>query len=279
MGAVRLARVLTGDIVRSLGRWALRGVRRDAGRVAAEYDQGHWRRVLDQRAWEAGGDLRAYLCGADRRPRLALVEGRAVECASDVYYSHRIDGLQRLIAREAGDDPDVVELGCGYGHNLFSLALDPRWRGLAGLDISENGLQAARAIAGHFGVADRIRFDLVDLTRADHPGFARIAGRTVFTFFCLEQVPHAVESVLRNILRARPRRVIHVEPTTERTSPWRLRDLANRVYVRSKDYQCRLFGAAERMARAGEIRVLTDGRADFAPTLHNDGFVLAWEPA
>jgi hypothetical protein len=52
----------------------------------------------------------------------------------------------------------------------------------------------------------------------------------------------------------------------------------NYLYVKSVDYQTRLFGVVERLAREKRVRVLSDRRLDFAPSIHNDGFVLSWEP-
>ncbi len=97
-------------------------------------------------------------------------------------------------------------------HNLFSLSLDPHWSKLRGFDIAPNGIEAGRQIAGHFKLDDRVSFDRIDLTDAGDPHFSQLAGGTVFTYFCIEQIPYAVESVIENIIRARPARVINIEP-------------------------------------------------------------------
>jgi hypothetical protein len=44
------------------------------------------------------------------------------------------------------------------------------------------------------------------------------------------------------------------------------------------DYQNRLFGLLRMLDRKGDLRLLHVGRAPFAPTLQNDGFVATWEP-
>jgi SAM-dependent methyltransferase len=278
VGTIRLASAIAADLARSTARLAARRVRRHGEVVASEYDRGHWKNMLDSRRWASAAGLEDFLVGADARERLVKLDGEVVQIATREYYRRRIALFQSLIRQEAGETDEMLELGCGYGYNLFSLSLDARWKRLSGVDISRNALEAGGAIARHFGLESRIAFHPLDITDPAHPGFRHIENRTVFTFFCIEQVPYAVEKVIENLLAHRPRRVIHVEPTTERLALWRPLDLLNYVYVKSVDYQTRLFTVVEALARRGRVRVLTDGRCGFAPTIHNEGFVLTWEP-
>lgn len=273
---VGLVPLYVRDLARSAARMLLRQVRtRD--RVAAEYHEGHWRRVLEQQPWLEAPDLSAFLAGTDRATRVAKVAGRVVRIPTDAYYRLRLHALSDAMSRHAGDD-ELVELGCGFGYNLFSLALSRRWRQLRGFDVSEHGTEAGSAIAAHFGLADRVSFGLIDLTDTEHPNYAAVRDKTLFTYCCIEQLPGAVESVLATLLKHRPRRVIHIEPTTELLSPWRPLDLLNYAYVKSVDYQTSLFTTLERLESRGSIRILARERMPWAPTIHNDTFLVAWEP-
>ena len=186
--------------------------------------------------------------------------------------------MSELIARHAGEATSLLELGSGYGANLFSLSLDPHWSKLRGFDIAPNGIEAGRQIASHFKLDDRVSFDRIDLTDAGDPHFSELAGGTVFTYFCIEQIPYAVEAVIENIIRARPARVINIEPGVDMLKLSRPRDFTSRVYIRSMDYQTRLFKLLDTLDAQGRIRVLARERMAFAPTLHNDGLLYAWEP-
>jgi hypothetical protein len=279
--ATSIATLYLQDLARSSARMLFRRLRtRD--QVTAEYDAGTWHQRLHDRAWLRAADLSAFLVGNDRNLRIAKVGGRIVEIRTDEYYRLRLRALADLIAERApadDEDDEIVELGCGAGYNLFSLAAAGRFGRFAGFDISENAIAAATATAAHFGLTDRFRFGLIDLTKANHPGFNEIAGKTVFTYFAIEQVPRAVEDVLENIRRQRPRRVIHMEPSTELLKPWKPLDLLNYVYVKSMDYQTRLFTAVEELAAAGQARIVARRRLPWAPTIHNDGVMVTWEPA
>jgi hypothetical protein len=275
---LELSRAYTADLLRSLRRLAFKNVRRTHDVVDSEYNSGEWDRVLNQRAWLGGRGLEAFLIGQNSAPRLAKVDDRIVRIATSDYYRYRIGALSELIKRHSGAASSLVELGAGYGYNLFSLSLDPHWSRLRGYDIAPNGIEAGRQIASHFQLDSRVSFDRIDLTDARDPHFSELAGSTVFTYFCIEQIPHAVEEVIENIMRARPARVINIEPGVDMLDLSQPRDFASRVYIRSMDYQTRLFKLLDTLDGQGRVRVLARERMRFAPTLHNDGLLYVWEP-
>jgi hypothetical protein len=278
VSSTKLAGYWLQDLLRSTGRLLTRRVRRTRDRVDSEYNAGLWHRVLTQRAWLNAPSLAEFLAGSDSTLRRAKVAGRVVEIATRDYYKLRLTTLADVIAAQAGAVDELVEIGCGFGYNLFSLTLANRWQRFLGFDISENGIAAARAIAERFNLAERMTFGLLDLTQPDHPNFREIAGKTVFTCFCIEQIPYDVERVIQNIAANHPSRVIHIEPTTELLEPWRPMDLLNYAYVKSVDYQTHLFTAIAQMASRGEVRIVAQQRLGWAPTIHNDGFMIVWEP-
>jgi len=273
-----LARAYVTDIVRSLGRIVLRNRRRTSDVVDSEYNSGTWGKVLQERSWLRAPTLEHFLVGDEAATRLAKVDGRIVRLSSRDYYRYRIGALSDLITRHAGSADTLLELGAGFGYNLFTLSLDPRWRRLRGLDISPNGIEAGRQIANRFALFDRVTFGGIDLTDPADPAFADLSGATIFTYFCLEQIPHLVESVIDNIVRARPARVVNIEPAVHMLRLTEPRDFASRLYIESMDYQTRLFKTLDMLDNKGGIRVLARERMEFAPTLHNDGLLYVWEP-
>ena len=89
------------------------------------------------------------------------------------------------------------------------------------------------------------------MTDAGDPNLAAIAGEVVFTYFCIEQIPYDVRKVVENIIAAKPKRVINIEPTTELLDLTHPRDLVSLVYIRSVDYQTQLFYDARRTGTPG----------------------------
>jgi hypothetical protein len=266
------------DIARSVSRLIRRRIERTRDKVDAEYNLLHWQNILSSKAWTRAADLAAFLAPPNAKESLKKVDNQILRISFGKYYRYRIGALGDLLARHCGDTARLVELGTGYGYNLFALHLThPDWT-FKGFDISPNGIAAGREIADHFGLSDKVSFGHIDLTDAADPTLAEIAGETVFTYFCIEQIPYDVRKVVENIIAARPKRVINIEPTTELLDLTRPRDLVSLVYIRSVDYQTQLFTTLDELERQGRIRILARERMPFAPNINNDGFLYCWEP-
>jgi hypothetical protein len=266
------------DVAKSIYRLILRRIERTQDKVNSEYNLSNWQKVLSTKAWINARNLPDFLAPPDSIQRLRKVDNQILRIAGQRYYQYRIGALGDLIARHCGNAKQIVELGAGYGYNLFSLHLShPDWT-LKGFDIAPNGIAAGREIVRHFGLSDKITLDRIDLTNASDPNLAAITGEVVFTYFCIEQIPYDVRKVIENIIAAGPKRVINIEPTTELLDLTLPRDLVSLVYIRSVDYQTQLFSTLDELERKGRLRVIARERMPFAPSINNDGFLYCWEP-
>jgi hypothetical protein len=235
--------------------------------------------VLRERRWMQCRSLDQFVAPTDTSTRVAKVANRLVRISQADYYRYRRDMLRTTMAEWAGGEPQLVELGCGYGMNLFSLVGTGHWPHLTGFEISETALEAANLIRQHFRLEDRVEFHPLDLLAGRHPSFARIAGVTAFTYYCFEQLRHSTATALRNIVDAGVTRVIHIEPTPELWRWWKPADAVSRLYSWSQDYQDNLLATLRRFERDGTIRVLEVRRLYYAPGVRHDPTLICWEPA
>ena len=266
------------DVAKSVYHLILRRMERTQDKVNSEYNLLHWQKILSNKAWIKAKDLPEFLAPPDLNEHLRKVDNQILRISAQKYYQYRIGALGELIARHCGGAKGIVELGTGYGYNLFSLHHShPDWS-LKGFDISPNGITAGREIADRFGLSDRISLDRTDLTDASDPNLSAIAGEVVLTYFCIEQIPYDVRKVIDNIIAAKPKRVINIEPTTELLDLTHPRDLVSLFYIRSVDYQTHLFTVLNELEREGRIRIIARERMPFAPSINNDGFLYCWEP-
>jgi hypothetical protein len=109
------------------------------------------------------------------------------------------------------------------------------------------------------------------------PG-AELRGKTVFTYYCLEQLKRSIAQVIENIRRAGIRRAIHIEPTTELLDLRRPLDLANYLYIARSDYLDNLLRTLRDFEHRGHLRILAQRRLYYAPTYRHDGTLVVWEP-
>lgn len=268
----------TKSLAKSLGRLLVKRVRRDSTVVASEYDGGHWAKLLNEAPWQNFNKAKDYLAGVDSSALVCRIGNQYKKVTKQDYYRDRIYALSEFIAPYILDTRRVVELGCGTGYNLLSLATSDPELQLEGYDLSPNGIAAARQLFKHFDCSPGIVLDQIDLTLASHPNFPAIHNKAVFTFFCLEQIPYSIDKVVENILRQRPLRVVHVEPGVDLLRAGNPMDWPNWLYVRSVDYQTQLFRCIERLESAGQLKVIERRRLPFSPTIQNDGMCIIWEP-
>lgn len=166
------------DAVRSIGRLAMRRVKRTADIVDSEYNLLHWQRTLSEKNWTKAASIRDFLIPKNPALGLRKVDNQICRVAADDYYRYRAVALGELLARHTGGATEIVELGAGCGINLLSLHLNhPDWR-LRGFDIAPNGIAAGREIAAHYGLSDRISLDRIDLTDGNDPSYAAIRDQS-----------------------------------------------------------------------------------------------------
>ena len=100
-------------------------------------------------------------------------------------------GRDQLIAElglEAGGS--VLEMGCGTGRNLITVARAYPKAALYGFDISEEMLKTARAAVKRAGLADRIQLARGDATAFDPAAiFGRATFDRVYFSYTLSMIP------------------------------------------------------------------------------------------
>lgn len=250
---------------------------RSRRQVAADYDQGEWRDVLEDSRWERCASLKDYVLSTEKRSITALVEGRLSSVPVRDYYAYRTHKLVSTLQRFASSAESLVEIGSGAGRNLFAIAYGGHWPRLQGLELSPTGREVTRRVAERFGLGG-INTEYIDLLDPSSAGFAHLRGATVFSFYCLEQLPSHTREVLENLLKAGVKRVIHIEPTPELFARSSLKDLATISYIWRQDYQRTLVSTARELEHQGRVRILAVERLNFAPSCRNDPTLVVWEP-
>ena len=208
----------------------------------------------------------------------ALIDGRLSRITAREYYKYRAQKLEEILRAYCRSIEKLVEIGSGAGRNLFALALTGRWPQLHGVEISSTGREVARQVAVHYDIKN-VTTSHIDLLDTNSVGFGDLRGATVFSFYCLEQLPAHTRTVMLNLLSAGVSRVVHIEPTPELFSKTSLRDLATVTYIWRQNYQRSLVQTALALEKEGLIRILKIGRLNFAPTCRNDPTLVVWEPS
>ena len=92
----------------------------------------------------------------------------------------------------------------------------------------------------------------------------------------LEQLHRYMNKVVDNIIRAKPRRVIHIEPTREILG-WNLIDFNERIYSYAMDYPCTLISELVRQKEKGRIEIITKKKLGHTSNQRHYPALIVWE--
>ena len=219
-----------------------------------------------------------------------LFLGRRFTGLTDYIYHFPLCGLalHTEISRHIDEDTvNIVELGSGYGKNLFRLWLEggpPRAKYFA-FEFTANGRKCASYLASlESGI--KLETRAFDYYAPKIDGFDRNAKTFVFTSYSIEQIPTIGTAVFEELL-AMPglAKVVHVEPFGWQRPRGSIvdeveRELQGEVerFARASRFNTDLLAVCEglRAARRIEIEEL---KFDFlAGTPNLPASVIAWKP-
>lgn len=248
--------------------------KRDCQEVDRGYHRGSWAQDLAARRWERTETLARYTERVDVPGELrATIGNRLWRIPAPCYYAMRRANLVGIMRRFADTASCLVELGSGVGSIVFELVAGGLRKPILGLELSSNGREVARIVAAHYDVA-QVEFGRIDLLDPTSEGYRRLAGATVYTHHCLEQLPNDTDAVLRNLVAAGVRRAILIEPTFELLGWTSLRDWASRTYVLRQDYQRSIIRTARRLEAEGLLAIAHTERLDFVSGHRNAATLL-----
>ncbi|MFW5690957.1 MAG: hypothetical protein ACOCXZ_00535 [Chloroflexota bacterium] len=213
--------------------------------------------------------------GSQSNPILVSVKDAYFEMTAQHAYDTHIRVILEAVRNHQGDARTLVELGCGYGINLWKLqsmseqAADCAYIGgefAANAVKMGNKLLESHAIRLH-------RFDFYD--RETYRFLADVTGPvTIYTAHAIEQIPGA-QAIFDNLraYREHIQIVVHIEPLYDLHTEPTLTDLLRRRYSEINDYNRDLLALVE---AADDIEIITLEKDVFGYNPFNASSILAW---
>lgn len=239
--------------------------------------------------WMRGGRIAAILAGRSLPPRLSA---RCIDTITRVAITDLVAGYCNA------DTKRIVELGSGWGTNLFYLWLGgaPRSAAYVAMEYTEAGREATRLLAS---TEPELALEIrpFDYHRPDLSEF-RTGDRTVvFTSYSIEQITHLNDALFEELL-AIPGldRVVHVEPVSWQllaesaidplirslcyVVPPRLSlEIDVRRRSRSHGYNKDLISKLRNLERVGRIQIERIEKNYIGPNPINPATAIVWRPA
>lgn len=137
----------------------------------------------------------------------------------------------KSISRFIKNADQIVELGCGYGRNLFALRKNGFSNQLEGYDISQNAISLANNFNKQFDT--NITFDVLDFMNINT---LDLQGKTIFTYAALEQTKYILDKIIIDLINLKPKQIIHFE-TIPKLIKNNIDGFMTKLYRYNKDYQ------------------------------------------
>jgi hypothetical protein len=261
---------------------------RSAEWIDREYGREKWPAVLSRIDAElaAGETDLARVLSAVKRWESALTDDRDLSvvvagCALRLPRSFALHGglgliLEKLVALAAGAEA-IIELGSGWGFNLFHLWLNggPRAARYFALEYTEAGRQCTQRLAGLQRNLD-ITVMPFDYYSVNLDPLGRFSGRVfVFSCFSIDQIPQLPPEIFL-ALRTLANRVdgIHFEP-----AGWQMEGGclgSSQAYADKHDYNRNLWPLLKKLQDDGLLRIEACCPNLFGQNAENSAAMLSW---
>jgi len=216
---------------------------RNMQKVEEDYETGIYKKYVDAEMWS--GEYTSFgLIDPDRLNANKLRYYRSNEKIQKDSYKKILElgdiEFTEVFKRFIDKDDEIVELGCGYGKNLFELRMNGFKNIMTGYDISKNAIITAKKIneKSNFDI-DFDVMNMVDVSKYD------LKNKTIFTVGALEQTKYQLEEILKKLIDAKAKQIIHIECIPQ-LLPKNIFGLCVAINRRRKDYQTELLNILEK---------------------------------
>lgn len=177
-----------------------------------------------------------------------------------------------------GLDKTIVELGCGYGEILFSLAKQDKYKNIEfiGCELTKSGIELTRMIAERYGFA--VKTDFFDFEDESTVQDNIPKDALIYTAFSTVMIPELSQGLIERLIAYHPKAVIHLEPIYPQNNTDNLLSLMIKRYMQVNDYNTNLMKLLRKAEEKGMIKILvaTDPILGGNPLL--PASLIIWQP-
>lgn len=250
---------------------------RNQQKIEEEYDQGLYKKYVDAEIWSKNKNEISIL-GLTEPKRFEQNKMSFFRYDNVILKDHYVKiwdlwekEFVEIFTRFVDEKDEIVELGCGYGRNLFALRRNNFKNPMMGYDISKNAINIGKKLNEKFN--SNIEFDILDMTKEFSK--EKIENKTIFTYTSLEQTKYHLEEILDKLIHANPKQVIHFE-TIPQLLPHNLFGITVNLNRYRKDYQTKLLDILHKYEE--EISISHLEKLKTCPSVFNPIMMVRYQP-
>jgi hypothetical protein len=174
--------------------------------------------------------------------------------------------------------PALVELGCGFGNVLLSMARRfGRDAGrIVGGEYTKSGVDLLEYLARQENVT--VLAGRCDLGAPGITSLPILPDSVIYTSYATHYIPYFTPRFVEDLCSFRPRIVMHFEPCYEHTGVDSIIGLMRRRYIEINDYNRNLVTVLEAAEREGHIQICTQSPNLFGRNPLLPASLIAWKP-
>jgi hypothetical protein len=174
--------------------------------------------------------------------------------------------------------PALVELGCGYGNVLLSLAkrFENDADQIIGGEYTKSGEDLLRYLAKQENLT--IQSGRCDLGAPGITSLSLPPDSVIYTSYATHYVRHLTGRFVHDLCSFRPRVVCHFEPCYEHTNADSIIGLMRRRYIEVNDYNRNLITVLEAAQKEGYIQIIANEPNLFGLNALLPASFVAWRP-
>ncbi len=170
----------------------------------------------------------------------------------------------------------LVELGCGWGRNLFWAMKEKVCKRCIGGEFTEEGVTLGRQISQIFNInAEFYHFDFLEPSSSF---LKKLRGAVVFTSQSIEQISYLSTDVILSIAEQQPKAVIQFEPIYEYLNKDTLLHIFWRRYTELNRYNQNLLTILKSLENDGRIKIISEDIHVFGLNAFNPCSIVTWVP-
>lgn len=173
-------------------------------------------------------------------------------------------------------EKNIVEFGCGTGHNLISLSKLNKKANLFGLDWSKSSQKIFKLLKKKYPKLNGYSFDYFD------PKFNKKiklqknewSGLTVAS---LEQVGNNFKKFIKFLKQNNPKIIINIEPINELMSEEKILDYLSIQYSKNRNYLNNYYNYLKVLEKKKEIKIIEVKKSYFGSLFINGYSIIVWK--
>ena len=174
-------------------------------------------------------------------------------------------------------EENVIEFGCGTGHNIINLRKVNKTANIYGLDWSHYSQKILKILSKKDPNIKGFFFDYFKPSLAKKETIKIKNNFSCFTVASLEQIGGDFKKFIKFIKEENPKIIINIEPISELLSDDKLLDYLSIKYSEKRNYLKGYHKYLKELERKKEIKIIEEKKSHFGSFYINGYSIIVWK--